>query len=412
VGFSAVFQPEAERPLASFEYVPQLREELSAALAPYPGATLVISPQQTASSEEPIQVELRGENIETLRNISGMVQMALRDIPGARDVRDNLGDLQPDLKLVPKREDLDFYGISENELASQAIYYTNPTDIGDFAIGDNEDDLEIQLSTAWPSQDGDVGGPTRRDELQSIRFFGSNAALPTIPATSLVEPVQGQAPLSITHRDGQRTVTVLAKNEGQTVGQILAELDPQLEDLQADWPAGYTYSFGGETEDQAETFGSAGQALAIAIFLVFAVLVLQLSSFRQPFIILLTIPLALIGTLGGFFLAWIPFSFTAFIGVIALVGIVVNDAIVMVDVMNSYREAGLSVQKAAAEGVSDRLRPILTTSITTIVGLTPLALSEPTWLPLCSAIIFGLIAATVMAMLVTPCLYLLLTPKS
>ncbi|MEB3357269.1 MAG: efflux RND transporter permease subunit, partial [Synechococcales bacterium] len=174
---------------------------------------------------------------------------------------------------------------------------------------------------------------------------------------------------------------------------------------------GYTYTFGGETEDQAETFGSAGQALALAIFLVFAVLVLQLGSFRQPFIILLAIPFALIGTVGGFFLTGIAFSFTAFIGIIALVGIVVNDAIVMVDTMNSYQQDGMPIKQAAAQGVGDRLRPVLTTSITTILGLTPLALSDPTWMPLCSAIIFGLVAATLGAFILVPCLYLLLTPK-
>jgi multidrug efflux pump subunit AcrB len=115
--------------------------------------------------------------------------------------------------------------------------------------------------------------------------------------------------------------------------------------------------------------------------------------------------------MGGFFLAWIPFSFPAFIGVISLVGIVVNDAIVMVDTMNHYEQEGMNVRKAAAHGVSDRLRPILTTSLTTIIGLIPLALSQATWMPLCSAIIFGLIAATLSALLVVPCLYLLLTPK-
>ncbi len=130
------------------------------------------------------------------------------------------------------------------------------------------------------------------------------------------------------------------------------------------------------------------------MFLVFAVLVLQLGSFRQPFIILLAIPFALIGTFGGFYLFGIAFSFSAFIDIIALVGIVVNDAIVMVDTMNSYQDEGMPKRKAAAQGVSDRLRPVLTTSITTIIGLIPLALSDPTWMPLCSAIIFGLVAAT------------------
>ena len=97
----------------------------------------------------------------------------------------------------------------------------------------------------------------------------------------------------IARRDGRRTATVLAKNQDRTVGEILAELEPKLQEMKQSWDSSYDYSFGGETEDQAETFGSAGQALALAVFLVFAVLVLQLGSFRQPFIILLAIPFAL-----------------------------------------------------------------------------------------------------------------------
>lgn len=411
VGFDAVFVPEEQRQLNSFDYVDKLRPQLEAALTSYPGATLVINSQQAAQNEDPIQVEITGNNLSELRRISGDIQLALRQIPGTTDVRDNLGDLQPELKLIPEREQLDFYGISEEQLAAQARYYMTTNDVGDFVLGGNEEDLEIRLSTSWPSRGGEVGGPTRRDELLSVRFFGSNPDQPVIAADSVIETVQGQTPLSITHRGGERTVTVLAKVASRTVGEILSDLEPKLEQMQQSWSPGYRYQFTGEAEEQAETFGSAGQALVLAIIMVFAVLVLQLGSFRQPFIILLAIPFALIGTMGGFFLAWIPFSFPAFIGVISLVGIVVNDAIVMVDTMNHYEQEGMNVRKAAAHGVSDRLRPILTTSLTTIIGLIPLALSQATWMPLCSAIIFGLIAATLSALLVVPCLYLLLTPK-
>ncbi|MEL7419177.1 MAG: efflux RND transporter permease subunit, partial [Cyanobacteria bacterium J06555_3] len=363
-------------------------------------------------SGDPIQIEITGSNLSELREISQQVQMALRQIPGATDVRDSLGALQPDLRLIPKREELSFYGLSEQQLTSQAQYYTRAIDIGDFALGGDEEDIEIRLSTAWPSRNGRVGGPTRRDELLSVRFFTDDPNEDLIPASAVVETVQAEAPLSIARRDGRRTATVLAKNQNRTVGEILAELEPKLEEMQQSWDSGYSYSFGGETEDQAETFGSAGQALALAVFLVFAVLVLQLGSFRQPFIILLAIPFALIGTIGGFYLTGIPFSFSAFIGIIALVGIVVNDAIVMVDTMNGYQDEGMPKRQAAAKGVSDRLRPVLTTSITTIIGLIPLALSDPTWMPLCGAIIFGLVAATLIALIVVPCLYLLLTPKT
>ncbi|MBF2063599.1 MAG: efflux RND transporter permease subunit [Calothrix sp. C42_A2020_038] len=412
VGFSGVFTPEKQRDQLSFEYLNDLRRELETALNNYPGASLVLTGQQAGGAQEPIQIVISGTEINQLREISQEVQAALRQIPGAIDVRDNLGALVPDLRLIPRREELNFYDITEEELATQASYYTRTIDVGDFPIGGNQEDIEIRLSTAWPSRNGAVGGPTRRDELLAVRFFTNNPNQEVISAGTVIEAVQSEAPLSITRRNGQRTVTVLAKNEGRTVGDILTALQPRLEELKKSWQQGYDYNFGGETEDQAETFGSATSALGLAIFLVFAVLVLQLGSFRQPFIIMLAVPFAMIGTIGGFFLAGIRFSFVAFIGIIALVGIVVNDAIVMVDTMNSYQQQGINKKQAAAKGVSDRLRPVITTSVTTIIGLIPLALSDPTWMPLCSAIIFGLLTGTLSALLVVPCLYLLITPKA
>ena len=406
---TAYLYPEKQREFDSYKYYDNLRNELIAALEEYPGATLVINSEQTAGSSEPIQIEIIGDSLNELRRISGEVQMQLRQINGTTDVRDNIGDLQPDLKLIPKREALEFYGITEEEVAQQARYYTTTNDVGDFIVGGNEENIEIRLSTAWESRRGKVGSPTRRDELLLIHFFNSQPGSLPIPASAVVQPVVGEIPLSITHRNAQRTVTVLAKTNNRTVGEILADLEPKLKTMKQSWQQGYSYSFGGETEEQAETFGSAGQALLFAIFMVFAVLVLQFASFTQPFIILLAIPFALIGTLGGFFLAWIPFSFSAFIGVIALTGIVVNDSIVMVDTMNSYRKQGMEIRVAASKGAADRLRPILTTSITTIIGLIPLALSDSTWMPLCSAIIFGLIAATLISLIVVPGLYLQLT---
>ena len=146
-----------------------------------------------------------------------------------------------------------------------------------------------------------------------------------------------------------------------------------------------------------------------AIFMVFAVLTLTLGSFKLPLVVLVTIPLALIGTFGGFWLLSIPFSFPAMIGLIALVGIVVNNAIVMVDTINNHLRTGLSLIDACARGTADRLRPIVGTSITTIVGLIPLAFSDPIWFPLCSAIIFGLFASTAVAMIVIPAMYMLVS---
>ncbi|NEQ18496.1 MAG: efflux RND transporter permease subunit, partial [Moorea sp. SIO3E2] len=229
---------------------------------------------------------------------------------------------------------------------------------------------------------------------------------------AILDIEQSMAPLSITHTDTERTVTVYSKAKGRTPGEILAELQPKLEQMKKTWSPGYDYKFGGQAETQSETFGSAVNMSYVSLFLVFSVLVLQFGSFSQPFIIMLSIPFALIGTFSGFSLLGIPLSFPSMIGIISLVGIVVNDSIVIVETMNKHRSSGMKVRQAAAHGASDRLRPVLTTSITTMVGLIPLALSDPIWFPLCMAIIFGLCASTLSALLVIPCLYLQLTPAN
>ena len=410
LGFSTVFTKEEERKLPSYEYLDELRTELTQALRRYPGASIVVNSPGTGEGGDPIAVELKGKDMDKLRQISGEVQLALRQIKGTEDVRDGLGDMRSDIKLQPRREAMDFYGITQDDLAMQGRYIMTDNDIGDYPIGGGEDDLEIRLSTAFPSRQGAVGGPTRRDELTTIRLFSPQKG--AISRGTVLDVEEGVAPLSITHTDTERTVTVYSKAKDRTVGEILADLKPKLDQMKKTWDAGYDYNFGGEAETQSETFGSAVQMSYVALFLVFSVLVLQFGSFTQPFIIMLSIPFALIGTFAGFSLLQIPISFPAVIGIISLVGIVVNDAIVMVETMNKHRKNGMKARQAAARGASDRLRPILTTSITTIVGLLPLAISDAVWFPLCMAIIFGLCASTLIALLVIPCLYLQLTPNN
>ncbi|MEM8602961.1 MAG: efflux RND transporter permease subunit [Cyanobacteria bacterium P01_H01_bin.121] len=427
LGISAVMVPKGDRARASFAYIPELRHQIDTEiLRDYPGSILAIQYERAGGSDDPIQVEIYGENTQELRQISAQVQEVLRNIPGTLDVRDDLGNLRADYKLIPKREALDFYGISQEDLSQQGRLLMIDNEIGDYYVGSGEEDLEIRLSTRWPSQDGAIGGPSRLDELETIRFI--NPEGDAVAADAVLERIEGTVPLSITHRDTQRSVTVLAKNipgSGYYDSTILAELAPKLDVLQYDpnlteaenaaaghWPRGYSYRFGGDADTSGETFSSAGQMLVVAIFLVFALLVLQFGSYTQPIIIILAIPFALIGTFIGFYVLDLAFSFPAAIGVISLAGIVVNDAIVMISTMNERLSEGMEVKQAAALGASERLRPILTTTITTVIGLLPLAFSEAQWFPLCMAIIFGLMSATFIALLVVPGLYLQLTPKT
>ncbi len=410
LGFSCQFVERKDRERIAYEYVDDLRAEIQTAVDDrFPGASLQLMAETgRPEASDPVQIEIIGDDMNTLRQLSKEAQAALRTVPGAVDVRDNLGNVRVDIKLIPKREALDFYDITTEELASQIRYAMGDQEIGKFAIGGVEEDLEIRLGTAWPSRDGRLGGPTRMDELVTVRAFQPNGH--SVPVLAVVESITGTSPISITRQDGQRSITVSSKTDDNRLpAEILADWTPKLDQMQTSWPSGYSYRIGGEAEESAEAFGSAGSALIVALFLVFALLVLLFGSFSQPFIIVLTIPMGLIGTFSGFFLTGMPFSFLGMIGIISLIGIVVNDAIVMVETMNDHRRRGATIKEAAARGGADRLRPVLSTSLTTIIGLIPLGMSDPMWEPLCAAIIFGLIASTIFSLLIIPALYILLT---
>ena len=158
-------------------------------------------------------------------------------------------------------------------------------------------------------------------------------------------------------------------------------------------------------------YTSSIKAFMIGIILIFSILALLFDSFKQPLIILVSVPFALIGVFSGFFIFWIPFSFPAMIGVIALIGIVVNDLIIMVECMNNHVRTGALVKDAAVLGMTERFRPIISTTLTTTAGLIPLGLSSPAWMPLCAAIIFGEALGTFIAIVIVPALFLLLTPE-
>ena len=259
----------------------------------------------------------------------------------------------------------------------------------------------------WPSRRGEIGGPTTLAEAYLLNVTTPEGK--SIPLFSLVDFELSEAALSILHREGKRTVTLLADTDKRTAGEVLGDIVPVLDAWAENWPDGYSYNLAGEAESGEEVFGSAGSMLVLALCLVFALLVLQFDSFAQPLVIMSAIPLALTGTFFGFFALQLPFSFMAMVGVIALIGIVVNDTIVMIATMNGYRKEGKPLLEATAHGAADRLRPILTTSITTIAGMIPLSLSNKMWLPLGVTVISGLIFATLLALFIVPCLYILFT---
>ncbi|CEA03744.1 acriflavin resistance protein [Pseudomonas saudimassiliensis] len=411
IGFSAIFRPLEERDAPSYELADELRRELAAYLEERVAAAqlLVVPESSSPSMGDPIEIQLIGPDMDTLLGLSREVQTLLAQTAGVVDVRDNIGMLKPQLALQPDREAANFFGIDHGDLASQLRIAFSSDEVGTFVTADGDDNIDIRLGTEWPSRPGEAGGPRSTEELARVRAFTQDGR--SIAMQQLLSPTQSESAIAISHVGGERALTVMAKNEGRTVSEVFAEVQPQLDQMQQRWPSAYRAVVGGEAADTTETFSSALLALVIAVVLVVGVLVILFSSFRQAFIIFATMPLAIIGSALGFWAFDITFSFFAMIGLVSLIGIAINNGIIMVDTMNSFLKEGMSIPEAAAAGSARRLRPLLTTAVTTIVGLVPLAVSSPFYRPLTLVIIFGLVSVSVLALFVVPALYVLLTPS-
>ena len=363
-----------------------------------------------SSSEDPVQIDLTGDDLNLLRKISRQVQEALFEVPGALDVRDTLGASRVEVTAYPLRESLDFYGVGQQEVNDQIRIWMENDDIGDYRVDGIADDLDIRLGGLWKSRKGAMGGPRNFEEIEQLHMISDDGR--RIPMASLVGYRIDQSPQVITRKNGFRCVTVSCKLDGSTVNDVVARIDPVLKEMKSSWPPGYSFSYAGEKESADQTFGSVGKVFVLALFMVFAVLAILFGSFSQPLIIMCTVPFAMIGVFGGFFLAGISFSFLATIGIVSLVGIVVNNAIIIVETINRHVASGLSVTEAAARGAADRLRPIFGTTLTTTAGLVPLAISSPMWQPLCLAIIFGLLVSTGVSLVLVPALFVLFACRS
>ena len=406
IGLTLSFVPlEARDGRLSYTYAPEIRALLTPIIDTLPGARLTLVPQSGGPGGDGIEIVLNGDDLSALRRASQDLMLRLSSLAGVVDVRDNMGAPGLSLEVTPRRETLRFHGITLSQLADEMALAMNETPLSRLRMPATEDDLDIRLGVAWPSRGGAVGGPTNWDEMSYIRIADSRGQ--RIKATSLVSMQPGDAPSVVVRDNGERAVTVMARTEGVQTLMAMGALAVQFPALMAAHPE-VRFALAGATKESAETMARTGLLFLLTLVLMYAVLVTLFNSFVLPVIILVAVPCALIGTFFGFKLVGMPMSFPAMIGIISLIGIVVNTSIVILDVMTGHVKAGVPVDEAAARGAAERLRPIFGATLTTVAGLVLLSTSSPMWQPLAYAIIFGLLAATVVSLLVVPCAYRLL----
>ena len=366
----------------------------------YPGAKIKVKEfEQGPPIEAPIVIRVLGENLDILKKIAGDIEEIVNSTQGTVNVINPLSTTKADLHLKINRDKAGMLGVPLAE-----IDRTVRTALAGWPISKYRDaeGKEYDIVVRLPIRD-----KLRLADLDKIYVSSLSGA--QIPLSQLASVEFKSTPLIIEHFNMERYVMVTADIRGKTtVDQVMQKVMKKLNSYP--WPKGYRYAVGGELEAREESFGGMAKAIIIAIIGIFAILVLQFRSYSQPFIVFSAIPLALIGSLVALFITGYHFSFTAFVGLTSLVGIVVNNSIILVDYTNQLRRDGKQIIPALKEAGEARFVPIILTTLTTVGGLLPLTLIGGTlFAPMGWTIIGGLLASTFLTLIIVPVLYKLFT---
>ncbi|NNE34329.1 MAG: AcrB/AcrD/AcrF family protein, partial [Rhodothermales bacterium] len=409
----------ADRDESSKITMQRIREQL----AGIPGVEIEFTKDSNGPpTGPPVNIEISGENFDEITQITKDIKQLLNEgasdgtIPGLVDLTDNLNTGRPELRVRIDRERAARVGLSTSRVASAIRSSINGIEVGKYREDEDEYDIVARLSEV------------NRSDLESLRNLTVMDEGIQIPVVALADFEVSGGLGSITRLDLQRVATVTGDvTAGSNTQAVLALVKSHLADYESQLPPGYKLSYTGESEDQAEAFGFLGTALMIGVALIFMIMVAQFNHVSFPFIIMVAVGLSLVGVLLGLLITRTAFGLMTFIGVISLAGIVVNNNIVLIDYIMQLRERGLEKRAAIVEGGATRLRPVLLTAITTIIGLIPLTFgigidfvglvtefkpsfqfgSENTqfWGPMGTAIITGLTFATFLTLVIVPVMY-------
>jgi multidrug efflux pump subunit AcrB len=372
-------------------YLDSLRTVFSA----YPGAEIDLSElEQGPGSGAPIEVRLYADNVDILETAASTVENHLRGIQGVVNVDNPSADRGVNLRVQIDRDKAAMLGAQLHEI-DRAVR----TAIAGWQASSyrNADGDEFPIMVRLPA-----GEDASIDDFLHIYIPTGSGRQVQLAELATVELETGSG--LIQRQDGLRMMRVGAGTSGRATADVEAELTDWIRT--ADLGPSVHYEFGGEQEARGESFSSMYQATIVAIVGIFAVLVLMFRSLRQPLIIFAALPLAFIGSILALFITGYTFSFTAFVGLTSLVGIVVNNSILLVDMTNRHRRDGIDRRTALIKAGTSRFVPILLTSLTTIFGLLPLGLSGGTmWGPMAWVIIGGLVTSTALTLIIVPVLY-------
>ena len=403
---SVEFVERQERSMSSNRVINRIREDLR----DITGADIKVEKERMGPPvEAPVVVKIKGEDVDVLSDLVDRVKEEIRDIQGLVDMEDDLSRAKPEISIRVDREKASLLGLSTIEISNTVKAAVNGWKIGDFREGEDEFNIVARLpekNRRTLSQVENLLIPTRTGDPVSLSTVAS------------LEIKTGFG--AIRHLDQKRIIRVTGFNAGRSSLEIVGDIRDRLTAMEL--PPGYSLTYGGDFEEQQKSSAFLGKAFSVAIFLIFVVLLAQFNSFGQSLIVISSVVLSLTGVFLGLMITGMPFGIIMTgIGVISLAGVVVNNAIVLIDYVNLLRKNGMELTEALVTAGTVRFRPVMLTAITTILGLTPMALglsfdfknlslqvggeSAQWWGPMAVAVIFGLALATLLTLIVVPVLY-------
>ncbi|MEO0974001.1 MAG: efflux RND transporter permease subunit, partial [Pseudomonadota bacterium] len=378
--------------------VPELQSFIE---SEFPDANPTIRPLPLgAPAWPPISIRLSGRDSQVLFEMADALKARLAQVPGARQVTDDWGIRSKKLQVVVDETRARLAGVTNQDVAISLQTALDGLEATEYREADEL--IPVMLR----SRGSLVSLPKRGSAVPSVNVYSTSGR--NVPLDDVADVQLVWEPAVVLRRDRLRTVAVEALlAPGYTAAEVNAVIQPWLEEQAASWPFGYSWEFGGEVETSGEANASIAAKLPIAGLIILLLLVAQFNSLRRPLIVLITIPLGLIGVVAGLLITKSYIGFMTLLGIISLAGIVINNAIVLLDrIRIEIEENGLPPDRAVLQSAQTRLRPILLTTVTTVGGLLPLWLGGgPMWEPMAISIIFGLLFATVLTLGVVPLLY-------
>jgi CzcA family heavy metal efflux pump len=358
-------------------------------------------------SQNPLEVEVLGYDVADAQVAAREVARVMREVPGVADVQVSREGNYPQWSVVVDREKAATVGLSQREVAQAALFSlnsnvsVNPSIFTDPRTG-NQYNIVVQLDEPFRVRPEDLG-----------KIFVTPAGGRPVVLSTIAEIQRSVAPVEIERKYQQRLVRVSGNPVGRDLGAISDDIESRLGTLQL--PPGFSVQMGGQTAQQREAFSSLTFMSILALMLVYMVMASQFRSLKDPFVIMFSVPMGLIGVILALFLTRTTLSTTSFMGIIMMVGIVVSNGVLLIEYTNELRRRGLPLADAVARAGRTRLRPILMTSLATCFGLMPMALG---WLvggeanaPLARAVIGGLAVSTGLTLVLIPTLYMILEER-